>query len=55
MKFFIPILAVCGIVVLEMYALAKGVDGQALSLALGCVGGIGGYHIKKLTERKKVK
>jgi len=38
--------AIAGIVILESIALAKGIDGAMLGLALSIIGGIVGYSVR---------
>ena len=48
---FTPILCACFIVVLEVIALIKGVNGITLSLAIGGLTGIGGYTIRGIVGK----
>ena len=41
------IICACFILILEVIALLKGVDGVALSVAVGGLAGLGGYTVKK--------
>lgn len=39
--------AIIGVVILEVIALLKGIDGALLVSAVAVLGGLGGYSIKK--------
>ncbi len=47
------VLAIVGIITLEVIALIKGVNGTALSLAIGGIAGLGGYQVKKIKDKIK--
>lgn len=47
------VVAIASITILELYALYQGVDGQALSLAVGAIAGLGGYILTKVTGSKE--
>lgn len=53
MKLFVPLFAICIIAFLEYTALHRGIDGAALSLAVGSIAGIGGYIIPKRRRESK--
>jgi len=42
--------AIAGIVILEVIALVKGIDGQILSLVIATIAGIAGYTLRKVRE-----
>lgn len=48
-----PIVAIAGIVAIEVVALCNGVNGIALSSSLALVAGIGGYQIKSFVDKLK--
>jgi hypothetical protein len=45
-KSFLPVLAILVIAALEVAAMAHGLNGTILSLTIGSIAGITGYHIK---------
>lgn len=47
------IVAIVAIAALEIVALCKGVDGVALSAAIGSIAGLGGYQIKAIIDKRK--
>jgi hypothetical protein len=49
MKWFVLALVVVGVVVLEIVALVRGIDGGALAAAIGALGSIAGYAVGKTT------
>lgn len=51
----IPIAAIAGIVVVEVVALLRGVDGAILALSMATIAGIGGYKVKGATVTKLLK
>ena len=46
------LIAILAIFILEAIALIKGIDGYALGLAFSGIGGIAGYLVKSLMNRK---
>ena len=42
------------IMVIEVYALSKGVNGIALSGSLAALGAIGGYSAKRFDDKKRL-
>jgi CDP-diglyceride synthetase len=52
-RYSVPLIAIIGIILLEFEALKHGIDGQTLSLAIGSIAGVGGYHVKKALGKKK--
>ena len=42
--------AIVGILVVEVFALSKGINGTGLSLAIAAVAGLGGYEIDKIIK-----
>lgn len=49
----IPILAIVAITALEGFALARGVNGTGLSLALAAIAGLGGFQVHKWTASRR--
>jgi hypothetical protein len=45
-------LAIFAIVYLEQIALARGIDGVALSLAIAAIAGLGGYNLQQFLQRR---
>jgi len=43
-------IAILGIIVLEGYALYKGINGVALTTCIAAVAGLGGYEIDKVIK-----
>jgi hypothetical protein len=43
---FIPLICATFILILELVALYKGMNGIALSISIGALAGIGGYTVK---------
>lgn len=37
--------SIIGIIILEAYALSKGINGTGLALAIAALGGLGGYEL----------
>jgi len=54
-KFIVPTAAIIGIVVIEIVALANGIDGTALAGSMVIIGGIGGYEAKAIRDHYKKK
>jgi len=50
-KSFLPIVAIIVIAGLEFAALSHGLDGTILSLSIGTIAGIAGYHIKAKSKQ----
>lgn len=46
-----PVVAILGIVTVELYALSKGINGVALSASIACISGLGGYYLKIMREK----
>ena len=44
---WVKVTAITGLVVLELYALYKGIDGQVLTLVVAGISGLAGYEIAK--------
>ena len=51
MKKITVILAMLLIGGLEFYALSQGINGVALSLSIGALSGLGGWHIKGIKTK----
>jgi len=49
----VPIVAILAVVALEIYALAQGINGTALSWSIAIVAGLGGYNVKIFRDRTK--
>jgi hypothetical protein len=45
--------AIGGIVLLEALAIARGLDGVALSVAVACIAGIAGFEFRGLGKKLK--
>lgn len=50
-----PIVAMIRIAGLEVLALLQGINGALLASGFALIGGLGGYEIKVLRERRKEK
>lgn len=50
---WIKLAAVLGITILELVALLKGVNGAVLSVVLAILGGIAGFELKEIINKKK--
>ena len=48
----IIIVGISGIVIIEIYALYKGVNGRALSTSIGIVGGLVGFFIRDVKAKR---
>ena len=48
-----PIAAIAGIVILEIVALSNGINGVLLGGGMAIIGGLGGYEVKALREKRK--
>ena len=46
-----PIAAIVAILTLEAIALAKGVNGALMGIAIAAIAGLGGYEIKKIKDK----
>lgn len=44
-SFWIVVVAILGIVVIELFALYRGIDGKGLAFSLALLSGLGGYRI----------
>lgn len=42
------IVAIIAVVLIEGFAIYKGIDGTVLGIAIAVIAGLGGYQIKKL-------
>jgi hypothetical protein len=51
----VSIVAIVGIVVMEVMAMQAGIDGTALSGATLAIGGIAGYGTKAYLDKRKAK
>lgn len=49
---FIPLVAIVALTILEVAAIIKGVDGALFSSVIAIIGGIAGYKISKLKVKK---
>jgi hypothetical protein len=47
-KYIVSVIAISAVTLIEIYALTIGVNGTALSLSVACIGGLGGYNLKKV-------
>lgn len=47
------ILAMVSVAVMELYALHQGIDGKCLTISVGVMAGLGGYHLPKITASIK--
>ena len=52
LKSLTPCLAILSIAGLEFYAISQGINGVLLAGSIAAISGIGGYQIKKITEKK---
>ncbi len=48
----IPIVAIGGIVIMEVVALLQGINGVLLGASIAAVAGVGGYKVKTATVGK---
>lgn len=48
---FLPIICAALIFMLEIYAISKGMNGIALSLAVAAISGLGGFSLKSVLGR----
>ena len=48
-----PIIAIICIAGLLAFAVAKGIDGALLASGFALIGGLGGYEIKVILEKRK--
>lgn len=48
----VPIVAIAGIVFMIWYALSQGINGAMLMSGIAVVGGLGGYEIKVLKDKR---
>jgi len=49
-KNMVAVVAIVGIVILEAFAIAEGVNGTALAAGVGCIAGLGGFTIGKILK-----
>jgi len=47
----VSIVAIVAIMIMQVFALYKGVDGYMYGTAIAAVAGIAGYNVKKLIDR----
>lgn len=47
MSRYTPIVAIAGLVVLELKALSLGINGVLFSAVIGAISGLGGYSLKQ--------
>ena len=47
-KYIVPLVAIMGIVALEIFAMFNGINGAGFGVAVATIGGICGYWIKSL-------
>ena len=52
-KYIVSVIAISAVTLIEIYALTIGINGTALSLSMACIGGLGGYNLKKILGDKK--
>ena len=53
-KTLITIIAIISVVILEIVALIKGIDGQIFATVISVIAGLGGYTIgKKVSENEQ--
>lgn len=45
--------AIVGIIILEVYALSKGINGLVMSLCIAAIAGLGGYKVKEYAKSIK--
>ena len=50
-KAFLPLVAIILIAGLEVVAISNGLDGTVLSMSIGAIAGIAGYHIKAKSKQ----
>lgn len=50
-KLLVSIFAITAIVVLELYALSKGIDGKLFGLVIAAIAGLGGYTLSSLVRQ----
>lgn len=48
-----PIIAIICIAALEVIAIAQGINGAAIGIAVAAIAGLGGYELKVLRDRRK--
>ena len=48
-----PIVAMACIVILEVVALLKGINGAVLGIVIAALAGLGGYHTKVIRDKLK--
>ena len=46
--------AICGIVILESFAIMNGIDGTILTMVVATLAGLGGYYIRGRSEERRV-
>ena len=49
----VPVVAVLGIVTIEVFALYMGINGGVMSISVAAIAGIGGYTVKGYRDRAK--
>jgi hypothetical protein len=52
-KYIVSVIAISAVTLIELYALTIGINGTALSLSVACVGGLGGYNLRKVMGEQK--
>jgi hypothetical protein len=52
-KYIVSVIAISAVTLIELYALSIGINGAVLSLSVACIGGLGGYNLKKVMGEKK--
>jgi hypothetical protein len=56
-KYIVSVIAISAVTLIEslieLYALTIGINGTALSLSVACIGGLGGYNLRKVMGEKK--
>jgi len=45
-----PLVAIIGIIALEVYAISQNINGTSLSIAIALIAGLGGYEAKALLK-----
>ncbi|RLJ01537.1 MAG: hypothetical protein DRP08_05400 [Candidatus Aenigmatarchaeota archaeon] len=50
-KLITAVFAIAGIVVLELYALSKGLDGKLFGLVIAAIAGLGGYSLGAMIKK----